>query len=588
MTKKDYEEAIRKEVEHWPGVQVEFVNPTGKGHPKAKFTFTPAEGDPLVMSRPYAGTPSDATFGVHRMLGDMRRAMKSLGAERDKPEPTKDEDEAPYRKPNDGREKRDTLAHVEKAKPKPDMADQLVAAGAISAEDAEAARKAPAQGLFVIGDEGEPDGLDKTVADSRARARSIIGDRKDTFVVGSADVEGDQAPTRQSRDEVLAEAMARVEAIVDGVYFDLPDEIYHAVPRLSASGLQKLCVSPATFWRGSHLDPDRPPLDEEQTEAQLLGKAYHKARLEPDLFESTYVRKLDKTEFPNALFTADQMKAVCEDIGLSKTGTKDVLADRLVDHGYTERPIWTVMERQWEEARNGRIALDAKHFDQMMRDMENVRENGEVAELLVGGFAEVSIFYTDQHGIKMKSRVDYLALTHWADFKTFENSRAKELDQCLADAMRYNRYYVQAVAYRDAIEAVRVGGLDIIGDATDAQREFIAKLRLNPNELDCHYIFQEKKGVPNLLAYEFPFYMVPYSTILNEIGAPEDRVARMRELTRNRTRLFMKGAHEIVEAKKQFVLYSQVYPAGTPWFPLKSRRRFDDEQFHPYWLETTG
>ena len=103
---KEYEKAIKAEVEHWPGVQVEFVNPTGKGHPKAKFTFTPAEGDPLTMSRPYAGTPSDAVFGVHRMLGDMRRAMKSLGAERDKPEPTKDEDEAPYRKPNDGREKR--------------------------------------------------------------------------------------------------------------------------------------------------------------------------------------------------------------------------------------------------------------------------------------------------------------------------------------------------------------------------------------------------------------------------------------------------------------------------------------------------
>lgn len=549
---KEYEKAIKAEVEHWPGVQVEFVNPTGKGHPKAKFTFTPAEGDPLTMSRPYAGTPSDAVFGVHRMLGDMRRAMKSLGAERDKPEPTKDEDEAPYRKPNDGREKRPDPVKREPAAPKPDVVDQLVTAGVITDEEGEAAREAPPQ---------------------------------EVFVVGSLDVEGDQAPTRQSRDEVLAEAMARVEAIVDGVYFDLPDEIYHAVPRLSASGLQKLCVSPATFWRGSWLDPDRPPLDEEQTEAQLLGKAYHKARLEPDLFESTYVRKLDKTEFPDALFTADQMKAVCEDIGLTKSGTKDVLADRLVDHGYRDRPIWTVMERQWEEARNGRIALDAKHYDQMMRDMQNVRENGEVAELLVGGFAEVSIFYTDKHGIPMKSRVDYLALTHWADFKTFENSRAKELDQALADAMRYNRYYVQAVAYRDAIEAVRVGGLDIVGDATDAQREFIAKLRLNPNELECHYVFQEKKGVPNLLAYEFPFYMVPYSTILSEIGAPEDRVARMRELTRNRTRLFMKGAHEIVEAKKQFVLYSQVYPAGTPWFPLKSRRQFTDEMFHPYWLE---
>ena len=578
MTKKDYEDAIRKEVEQWPGVQVEFANPTGKGHPKAKLTFTPEGGEPLTMSRPYAGTPSDATFGVHQMLGDMRRVMKQLGAVRAKPVPSKDEDEAPYRKPNDGAAKRPDPVKREPVEPKPDMVDQLVEAGVVSAEDAEAARQAPAQGLFVIGAEGEPateaeqNPLDATIAASRTKARAILVDKP-------------LPPSREIREVVLAEAMARVEAIVDGVYFDLPDDIYHAVPRLSASGLQKLCVSPATFWRGSWLDPDRPPLDEEQTEAQLLGKAYHKARLEPDLFEATYVRKLDKTEFPDALFTADHMKAVCEDIGLSKTGTKDVLADRLVDHGYRDRPIWTVMEREWEEQRNGRIPLDAKHYDQMMRDMENIRGNGEVAELLVNGFAEVSIFYTDQHGIKMKSRVDYLALTHWSDFKTFENSRAKELDQALADAMRYNRYYVQAVAYRDAVEAVRVGGLDIIGDATDAQRAFIAKLRLNPHELECHYVFQEKKGVPNLLAYEFPFYMVPFSTIANEIGATEDRKAAARALTRNRTRLFMKGAHEIIEAKKLFVLYSQVYPAGTPWFPLKARRQFTDEMFHPYWLE---
>jgi hypothetical protein len=555
MTRKDLETAIRKEVENWPGVTVEFVD--GGKHPKAKLTYTPAEGDALNLSRPYAGTPSDAAHGIHRTLGDMRRVMKQLGATRATPAPSKEEDEAPYRKPNDGREKRPDPVEGEPPAPKKDAVDQLVDAGAVTPEAGEAVRAS----------------LDDTIADNRSKARAIIG-------------QSEAEASRVARDVILAEAKALVASITDGVYFDLADDVYHAVPRLSASGIQKICVSPGTFWRNSWLDPERPELDEEQTLAQMLGKAYHKARLEPELFPQTYFRGLDKSEFPDALFTADQMKAVCEDIGLSKTGTKDVLADRLVDHGYSERPIWTVMERQWEIDRAGRIPLPAKHYDQMTIDMDRIHQNGEVAELLTGGFAEVSIFWTDKHGIKMKSRVDYLAAKHWADFKTFDNSRGKQLDECLADAFRYNRYYVQGTVYREAVEAIRTGGLDIIGDATDEQRAFIAAMRINPVELDCHYVFQEKGGIPNLIAYEFPFYMVPFTTIFHEaLTDDEERKQAVRELTRNRTRLFMKGQHEVIEAKKLFMLYSQIYPPGTPWFPIHARRTFTDEQFSAYWLE---
>lgn len=120
MNKRDYEKAIESEVENWPGVTVEFVNPTGKGHPKAKLTY---EGK--MLSQAYAGTPSDAAFGVHQMLGDMRRAMKKLGASRAKPEPSKDEDEAPYRKPNPGRAMRPSPIKHDPAPAVPDVADKL-------------------------------------------------------------------------------------------------------------------------------------------------------------------------------------------------------------------------------------------------------------------------------------------------------------------------------------------------------------------------------------------------------------------------------------------------------------------------------
>src|SRR5690606_73558 len=114
-----------------------------------------------------------------------------------------------------------------------------------------------------------------------------------------ADAMADAADSKGEPDAIRAAFEARDEGIVDGIYFDLPADVYHAVPRLSSSGVQKLCVSPATFWRGSWLDPDRPDPDEDATKAQILGRAYHTARLEPHLFEQLYVRELDKAEAPD-------------------------------------------------------------------------------------------------------------------------------------------------------------------------------------------------------------------------------------------------------------------------------------------------
>src|SRR3546814_11433035 len=97
------------------------------------------------------------------MLGDKRRTMKKLGAVRSKPGPTKDEDEAPYRKPNDGREKREGIPH-EQAKPKPDVADQLVSAGAATPEQAKAARVTGKTADIIIVDDPhapEPDAIKK-------------------------------------------------------------------------------------------------------------------------------------------------------------------------------------------------------------------------------------------------------------------------------------------------------------------------------------------------------------------------------------------------------------------------------------------
>lgn len=544
MKNPEYEKAIEREVAEWPGVTVEFAQ--GAKHPKAKLTFN---GKMLAVG--YSGTPSDTAFGIHQMLGDMRRAMKKLGASRPKPEPTKEEDEAPYRKKVEQPAKMDKVARHEEPKPRP--ADKI----------ADGLRDAIG---FAQGDESkgrvavQAEGSAKSYA-TRAEAEDIV-------------------------DELRAAFEARVAGIVDGIYFNLPADVYHAVPRLSSSGIQKLCVSPATFWRGSWLDPDRPDPDEDETVWQVIGRAYHVARLEPHLFEQLYVRELDKKEAPKGtLFTATEMGAKLEDLGLKKSGSVLEQAERLEQAGFPSEQLWHCIQRDWEAARGSRVKLPAKHYDQMVTDRDRITANSQIAPYLSGGEAEVSVFWTDKHGIKMKARIDYLTRTHWADFKTFDNSRGKHLKQALTDAVRYNRYYIQAPVYREAVEQIRVGGLPVIEADTEDQRSLIAALQFTQHELDCWYIFQEKGGIPNLLARKFPFYKIPYSTILNEAAAHNEEEKQVaREATRTRSDLFRKGEGEVLEAKKLFVLYSEVYKDGTPWFPIYAVDEFNDMDFHPYWL----
>lgn len=540
---REFEQAITAEVSNWDGASVTFEN--GGTHPKAKLVF----GE-LIQKRTFPGTPGDRR-SLANTLADIRRTLRGMGATRGK-EATAEEDEAVadkvYRKPPPPGPTGADLVQGEKAGVKADVVDQLLEAGAITKEQAADVRAAPVQ---------------------------------DVFFVGEAVQDGDA-----EREAALEALRAQVAGIVDGIYFGLPAEVYHAVPRLSASGLQKLCVSPATFWKGSWLDPDRPELDEESTKAQVLGKAYHTARLEPHLFETSYVRELNKAEFPaGTVFTGVDMGKALEALGEKKSGSVAEQAERLALAGF-DKPIWHIAMADWERERAGRIPLPAKHYDEIVRDMERIRANADIAALLSNGEAEVSIFWTDQHGLKMKARVDYLQAEAWADFKTFDNTRGKVLAQALADAVRYNRYHVQAITYRDAVEAIRLGGLQVQGEATDAQRAIVAAIQIRPFELACWYIFQEKGGVPNLVAREFPFYTVPLSTLVAKpLTKSAEHEAEIEEATKRKSKLHMRARQDIDHAKRQFVLHSQVYEPGQPWFPIDPVGAFDDLDFSDYWLD---
>jgi hypothetical protein len=376
----------------------------------------------------------------------------------------------------------------------------------------------------------------------------------------------------------------------NGVYFGLEFEDYEKIERLSKSRLKQMLISPADFWADSWLNPNPVKLTPEQEKrrkiARLLGKAYHCARLEPDAFHERFVREISQADYANVegfLGTATAIEAELFERGQPKKSKDDdgVLgqARRLAALGY-EGPIWHILQAEWEAERHGRAAIPAEAFDQIEIDMQRIAAVPDVHAALSDGFAEVSILYDcPDTSLPMKARLDYLRGDGWAEFKSFANPSGKPLEQCLLDAIRFNGYYVDVAAYHEAVEAVRIGGVEeFFGDDSGRGAEMLLQIVKSPIPLPHRLIFQQKGGVPNVLSRSLRLFEVTAEKLAGaEYG---------RQIDTPPTMLMMKARAQIKQAKRTFVAYSEIYARGDPWMPWEPHRDVSDLDFSPHWLET--
>lgn len=388
--------------------------------------------------------------------------------------------------------------------------------------------------------------------------------------------------------------------IADGIYFRMPEEVYLAEERLSKSGIKRLRVSPADYWAESHLNPNPPELTPEQERlrhmARLIGRAYHCARLEPDRFASTYVRELSKADMPEGtLFTGTEMKAWLAEQGLKQTGSVAEQAARIAEADPSVS-LWHIAEEAWRSSvKPGQVVIPAKAYEEIAVDMQRIRAVPAVQKLLTEGEPEVSVFWTcADTGIRMKARFDYLKADRWIEFKTFANSSRKALAQAITDAVRFERYHIDAAGYMEAAEMVRAGGLMVM-NGTEEQAKLIHEIQERPIPLACNFVFQQKGGVPNILEREWRFFEPsPSDEIIRELerdGATMERLERARRFReisatpRHPTAIHIKGRMEIKAAKRDFLAYSEIYQRGEPWLPFNPSGEITDADFSQYFLE---
>lgn len=376
----------------------------------------------------------------------------------------------------------------------------------------------------------------------------------------------------------------------DGVYFNLDENIYHKLPRLSGSGIKEILVSISTYWAKSAMNPDREEADPDSV-ALILGHAYHTAIFEPDELEKRFVCEPDPDDYPDALMTDAAVKRELKDSGQTQTKSGELAierAERLLASGY-DGEIWSIIMDRWEQQRGDRQALKVRYWRQIQRDIKRIKDNPEIHDMVSGGASEVTILWTcPKAGIAMKARLDKLKPDRFIDLKSFTNTKRKPVNRCLLDQVMYERHYIQARLYQLAVEMIKEQDLQIMDKPTDDQAftppahvELIDKIKANPKPHDVWYLYQEKNGIPNLLARRMVLQHWPDGHEFNAIGAED----RLKQIAKHDTILARKADIEIDHAKKLYNMALEVYGADQPWFPFDMIGEIYDDDFSDYFLD---
>jgi len=348
--------------------------------------------------------------------------------------------------------------------------------------------------------------------------------------------------------------------IEDGIYFGLDEAAYHADPALGSSGIKDLLISPLTYWVNSALSAEAVDND---TPAKDKGNAFHKRLLEgPEAFALHYAVKPEKSDYPDALDGAKDLAARCVDLGQPKSGTIAELCAR-IRAADPEAKLWPDIIAAFEAENEGKTIIKAETMAEIDRHARIVEVHEGTQNAFRGGFPEVSMFWTDEHGIRCKLRVDYLKVRAAVDLKSFSNSMGLPVDEAVGRQMASYLYHLQGVHYMAGLETLKAmyrehGPSIVHGDAPD--KEWLDAFAA-PGGHRFFFVFLETGNVPN---------------------------TRIRELRRSvkpqgeRNAYWISAETKIAKAKEIFLQCMSHYGPDRPWVDPQPARALEDEDF-PLW-----
>jgi hypothetical protein len=255
--------------------------------------------------------------------------------------------------------------------------------------------------------------------------------------------------------------MAQIVEHADGVYLNMTTEAYYADWALGGTSLKTLVTSPPDWWWQSPFNSLVPATEtDEETKAKRFGTACHVALLEGmEVFNSTYGICPDKFTHPHALGTQAQLKGKLKELSLPVSGSKEEQVARLLEADpRLRKEILDCIIEDWAEL--GRKAL-GKTEHMRIRIMERALMGGgempvtDLGRAFVGGLSEVSVFWTDENGIRHRARFDKLKPNSSIDLKTFSNWEGRDFIKAILREAALRWYHVAAAHYEEGRRQLR-------------------------------------------------------------------------------------------------------------------------------------
>jgi hypothetical protein len=235
-----------------------------------------------------------------------------------------------------------------------------------------------------------------------------------------------------------------------GIYYGIPEELYHADEAISSHGLNSIARSPLHYW-AQYKNPERPP--QKETPALKIGSAIHRAILEPDIFENMYVQEPQLSDYKGVLDKLDDYKDRCKALNIPISGTKDVLKARIKgSESLQDGPGSIFWDELVPQIVGSRITLSRHEYKACRAISYRIHKHPAASGIFKSGKPETSIFWTDSDtGVLCRGRIDWLTETNngiWiVDIKSTQNASPESFQR---DVFKYG-YHIQAAFYYDGL-----------------------------------------------------------------------------------------------------------------------------------------
>jgi hypothetical protein len=217
---------------------------------------------------------------------------------------------------------------------------------------------------------------------------------------------------------------------------------YDAIPAVNYSLLKDLSVSPLRAWY-KHIRPGRDPIT--PTAEMELGTALHCAVLTPIEFDRRYV--CDITPPEDALETIEDIRNWIRSKGSTPKGTRkaEVIAQCYAMPGHP--PVVEILREQFAVENAGKVIVKHEDWERIIGMALALADEPVLVKMLEQGEPDKCLEAIDSDtGLRLKGLLDWDE-SNVLDLKTFTVKHGRTVDKSVADAIWYEKYYLQAIFY---------------------------------------------------------------------------------------------------------------------------------------------